>query len=58
MVRILRYIKARLLEGTTYAGIVTAIAGGNGLPEPYNHIAIVAGILAAVLPSPKVKGDA
>lgn len=54
----LTYIKARLLEGTTYVGIAAAITSAMAIEDPVTRYIIIAtGILAAVLPSPKKTAD-
>lgn len=52
MVKTLEYIKARLNEKTTWAGIVAAITAGATLESPYSWLVIAAGILAVVVPTP------
>jgi hypothetical protein len=53
----LTYIKARLLEGSTYLGIAAAVTSAMAIEEPFTrHIIIITGILAAILPSPKASG--
>lgn len=49
---ILSYIKARLLEKTTWAGIVGAITGASVLAEPWNYWAMLAGTIMVLVPSP------
>lgn len=49
---LVRYIKNRLCEKTTWAGIVVAITGGAALDSPYSWCAIAAGTIAAILPGP------
>lgn len=46
------YVKARLFEKGTWAGVVVAVTGGAALSEPYSWLAIAAGILAVLAPTP------
>ena len=46
----LQWLKARLSERSTWAGVVVAASGGAMLPEPLNWIAVTAGTIAAILP--------
>lgn len=46
----LRYLRARLSERSTWAGIVVAVTGGAALPSPYSWLAIAAGAIGAILP--------
>jgi hypothetical protein len=48
---IIRYIKARLAERSTWASVVIAITGGAALSEPYSFYAIGAGIVGALVPT-------
>jgi menaquinone-dependent protoporphyrinogen IX oxidase len=45
------YVKARLLERTTWAGVVIAVTGGSALAAPYSWIAIAAGVIAVIVPN-------
>ncbi|HEX5184452.1 MAG TPA: hypothetical protein VFW19_15045 [Allosphingosinicella sp.] len=49
--RVLSYIKARLDERSTWAGIAAAIGGGAALASPYSWLAIAAGTIAAIVPT-------
>jgi len=51
MVKVLTYIKARLNERSTWAGVVLAITGGAALSTPYSWLAIGAGILGVLAPT-------
>lgn len=51
MLKTLEYIKARINEKTTWAGIVLAITGGAALAEPYSWLAIAAGVIGVLVPS-------
>lgn len=46
------YIKARLNERTTWAGIVAAVAFGSTLAHPWDYVAIALGAIAVFVPSP------
>ena len=46
------YLKARLLEKTTSAGIIGAITGASVLAEPWNYWAMAAGLIMVLVPSP------
>lgn len=48
--KIIHYLKARLLEKTTWAGVVVAVTGGSALATPYSWIAIAAGVFAVIVP--------
>lgn len=49
--RVIGYIKARLAEASTWAGIVAAITGGATLAAPYSWLAIAAGTIAVLVPT-------
>lgn len=53
---LLRYLKRRLGEKSTYAAIVLAISGGAVLDSPYSWLAIAAGVIGAMVPEPKPRG--
>lgn len=46
------YVKARLREKTTWAGIVAAVAFGSTLTHPWDYVAIALGALAVFVPEP------
>ena len=48
--KLLRHLKARLAEKSSWAGIVLAITGGAALPAPYSWLAIAAGIVGVLIP--------
>lgn len=48
--KIIRYLKARLLENSTWFGIGVAVTGGSALATPYSWIAIAAGVIAVLVP--------
>ena len=50
MKRLREYLRARLLERSTWVGIGAAIAGAAALPSPYSWLCIAAGIVAAIAP--------
>lgn len=52
MVKTLEYIKARLNEKTTWAGVVAAVTAGAALDAPYSWLVIAAGVIAILVPSP------
>lgn len=39
------YLSARASEGSTWAGITTAIMGAAALEKPYSYMAIAAGVI-------------
>jgi len=47
-----RYLKDRLDERTTWAAIGAAVTAGAALSSPYSWIAIGVGIIAVLVPSP------
>ena len=49
--RLLAYLKARLGERSSWAGIGAAIMGGSALSTPFNWLAIAAGIVAVLVPT-------
>ena len=51
MLKIVEYIKARLNEKTTWAGVVAAVTAGAALEIPYSWLVIAAGVIAVVVPS-------
>lgn len=50
--KLIEYIKARIGERSTWAAIVLAITGGAALSAPYSWLAIGAGVIGALAPSP------
>lgn len=48
--RALQWLKARLSERSTWAGIVGGITGAAMLPEPWNWLALAAGTVMSVIP--------
>ena len=44
------YVRNRLREKTTWAGVTAAIIGGSALAAPYSWLAIAAGIIAVLVP--------
>lgn len=53
--KLLVYLKARLGERSSWAGIGAAIIGGSTLSTPFNWLAIGAGVAAVLVPA---KGQA
>jgi len=49
----LKYLKARLGEKSTWAGIVVAVTGGAALSAPYSWLAIGAGVVGVLVPDGK-----
>jgi hypothetical protein len=47
----LEYLKARLGEKSTYAGILTAIAGASQLSPPWSYASIVVGVVMVLVPT-------
>jgi hypothetical protein len=50
--KLVRFLKARLGERSTWAAIGVGIAGGGALPSPYSWLFIVAGLIGALIPEP------
>lgn len=48
---VLAYLKARLSERTSWAGIGAAIAGGSALSAPFNWLAVSACVIAVLIPA-------
>ncbi len=48
----MNYIRERLAEKSTWAGIGVAVAGGAALAAPYSWLAIGVGIIAVLVPNP------
>lgn len=44
------YLKARLGERSTWAGVGAAVVGGSALAHPFNWLAIAAGVIAVLVP--------
>lgn len=53
----IQYIRNRLNEASTYAGIVTAIAFGSTLEHPWDYVAIAIGVLGVVVPTTRAPVD-
>lgn len=49
--KLLGYLKARLRERSSWAGIGAAIVGGSALPAPFNWLAVLAGVVATLVPT-------
>lgn len=50
---VISYLKARLAERSTWAAISAAIVGGAAAAAPYSYMLIAAGVVGALVPSPK-----
>ena len=50
--KILRFLKRRLAEKSSWAAIGVGIAGGAGLPTPYSWLFIIVGVIGALIPEP------
>ena len=50
---LLRFLKARMSERSTWAGIVAAVAFGSTLAHPWDYVAIALGAIAVFVPEPK-----
>lgn len=51
MLKLAKYLKARLCEKSTWAAVVIAVTGGAALDAPYSYLAIGAGVIGALVPS-------
>lgn len=49
--KFLSYLKNRLDEKSTWAGVAAAITGGAALPSPYSWLCIAAGTIAVLIPT-------
>lgn len=49
---VLRFLKRRLGEKSTYAAIGVGIAGGAALSPPYSWLFIAVGVIGALIPEP------
>jgi hypothetical protein len=49
--KLLAYLKARLGERSSWAGIGAAIMGGSALSTPFNWLALGAGVVAVLVPT-------
>lgn len=47
----LEYLKARLGEKSTYAGILTAIAGASALTPPWSYASMAVGTVMVLIPT-------
>lgn len=47
------YFRARLAERSTWAAISAALVGAAAVNVPYAYFLIVAGVIGALVPSPK-----
>lgn len=52
------YLRCRLRERGTWIAIGGAVTGAAALSSPYSWMAIAAGVVAALLPTPGGKGAA
>lgn len=53
--KVMAYIRGRLKEKSTLAGISAAVAAGAVVPAPYAYIIIAVGIIAVFTPEPPKK---
>jgi len=56
MLTLLSYLKARLLEGSTWTAFGVAAAGAAALSAPWSYIAIGCGVIAALVPTTEKEG--
>jgi len=54
---LVRYIKSRLRERSTFVGIGTAIIAASALPEPWNWLSLAVGTMASMVPDGKVGAE-
>ena len=53
MMAMLTYFRARLAERSTWAAISAAVVGAAAVAVPYSYALIAAGVVGALVPSPK-----
>jgi hypothetical protein len=53
----IQYLRNRLSEGSTWAGIGAAVAGGAAFAAPFSWIIIGVGVVACLVPTKRAKGD-
>jgi hypothetical protein len=51
--KVAAYVRARLAEKSTLAGLSAAVAAGAVVPSPYSYVIIFMGIVAVFIPEPK-----
>lgn len=51
----MKYLRARLREASTWTGVSAAIAGAAMLPGPYSWLVSACGIVAVFLPTSECK---
>jgi hypothetical protein len=55
--RIVAYVKARLAERSTWAGVIGGFTGASALSEPWSYAAGVAGAIMALMPEQPKKDE-
>ncbi|MCZ4343144.1 hypothetical protein O4H52_16115 [Sphingomonadaceae bacterium G21617-S1] len=53
----IRYLRRRIEERSTWAAIGVAVTAGAALSAPYSWIVIIAGVIGVLLPSPGRRED-
>ena len=53
--KVVRFLKARFGEKSTWAAIGVGIAAGAALPSPYSWLFIAVGLIGALIPEPARK---
>lgn len=56
--RLINYLRDRMIERTTWASIAAAIVGAAALPLPFSYLMIGVGIVGTLVPSPAPKNGA
>lgn len=51
----MKYLRARLREASTWTGVSAAIAAAAMLPSPYSWLVMACGIVAVLLPTAEFK---
>lgn len=57
IITFLQYIKTRLKERSTWIAISGAVAAAAALTPPFSHIALIAGVLGALIPDGDIKSS-
>jgi len=57
MLKVLKFIKARLVEPSTWASVSTAMIAGAALDPPWAYGAAVAAFMTAFIPTTKTPTD-
>ena len=55
--KLLRYLKARLCERSTWAAIGLGVSGAAALETPWSYVFVAVGVIGALVPTTK-EGDA